>query len=179
MLAVCCAWVSAAVKAHESNMIEMIVREARAQDYSDLCALIDQVDELHRDRFPHIFQKPDGPARGRDYILGLMMDENVGLFVAKVEGKLVGFVHVIIRDSPAIPICVPRRDAIVDSIAVDTGFQQRGIGRALMGQAHYWAKEQGATAIELNVYEFNQGAIAFYQTFGYTATSRKMTKSLR
>ena len=49
-------------------MIEMIVREARAQDYS-LCALIDQVDELHRGRFPHIFQKPDGPARGRDRFL--------------------------------------------------------------------------------------------------------------
>jgi diamine N-acetyltransferase len=109
----------------------------------------------------------------------LIIDENVGLFVAKVEGKLVGFVHVIIRDSPAIPICVPRRYAIVDSIAVDKGFQRRGIGQALMEQAHYWAEEQGATAIELNVYEFNQGAIAFYQTFGYTATSRKMTKPLR
>jgi ribosomal protein S18 acetylase RimI-like enzyme len=47
-----------------------------------------------------------------------------------------------------------------------------------MDEVRVWAIAKGATAIELNVYEFNETAIAFYERLGYQTLSRKMSKEL-
>ncbi len=154
------------------------VREATAHDYDDLCQIIDQVDGLHREHLPHIFRRPPGPVREWAYILDLLTDEDVGLFVAEVGGQLAGFVHVVVRETPPVPVLVPRRVALVDNLAVRSGLRRAGIGRALMEHAHRWARARGATDVELTVYEFNQPAIAFYTSLGYESSSRRMSKRL-
>lgn len=158
--------------------VEVNIRKATAEDYDALCGLFDVVDALHRDNLPHMFQRPPGPVREHDYYLELIANESVGLFVAEVANTLVGFVHAVIRDTPAIPVFVPRRYAIIDSIGVKLELQRHGIGRMLMDTVHKWAIAKGATAIELNVYEFNKTAIAFYEGLGYDTVSRRMSKAL-
>lgn len=158
--------------------MEISIRRATATDYTLLCELFDEVDVLHRGNLPHIFQKPNGPVREQDDYLGKVADENVGLLVAETGEQLVGFVHAEIRDAPAIPVFVPRRYAIVDGIGVNLDYQNHGIGRLLMDTVHEWAMAKGATSIELNVYEFNKPAIAFYERLGYETLSRKMSKAL-
>jgi len=159
--------------------MEISVRKAAADDYNALCELFDEVDSLHRDNLPHLFQKPDGAAREPDYYTGLMKDEDAALLVAESGKKLVGFVHAIVRDTPAFPVFIPRRYAIVDGIVVKAGFRNRGIGRTLMNQMQEWAIAKGATSIELNVYDFNEAAISFYERLGYQTFSRKMSKALK
>ncbi len=154
-------------------------RKATADDYDSLCELFNEMDALHRDNLPHIFEKPDGAARENDYYLGLIADENVALLVAEAGGNLVGFVHAIVRDAPVMPVFVPRRYAIVDGIVVKSGFQNHGIGRILMDKMQEWTIAKGATSIELNVYEFNETAISFYERLGYRTLSRKMSKELK
>jgi ribosomal protein S18 acetylase RimI-like enzyme len=158
--------------------VKVNIRRATAEDYNVLCDLFDEVDALHRASLPHIFQRPNGPVREQDYYVGLVSDENAGLFVAEIGEKVVGFVYAVMRDSPSIPVFVPRRYAIVDSIGVESEFQNHGIGRRLMDTVHKWAIAKGATAIELNVYEFNKTAIAFYEALGYETFSRRMSKVL-
>jgi ribosomal protein S18 acetylase RimI-like enzyme len=159
--------------------MEISVRRATLDDYNSLCELFDEIDVLHRDNLPHMFQKPSGAAREQDYYSGLIADENVVLLVAEVGEKLVGFVHAILRDNPAFPIFVPRRYAIVDGIVVKSGFQNHGIGRILMVKMQEWATAKGATSIELHVYEFNETAISFYERLGYQTFSRKMSKEIK
>ena len=154
------------------------IRKAVASDYDNLCALFEQVDTLHWKSLPQIFQKPSGLVRGRDYVLGLIADESVGLFVAQVEGRLVGLICVMIRGSPEIPIFVQRRYAVIESVAVAEEQRRAGIGRGLVEKAHQWAVAEGADSIELNVWEFNQGAVEFYARLGYETASRKMSKRL-
>jgi ribosomal protein S18 acetylase RimI-like enzyme len=154
------------------------IRAAVAQDYEDLCALIDQGDALHRDNLPDIFREAAGPIRDRDYIAGLLADDSVGLFVAGRPGELAGFIHVVVRDSPPLPILVPRRYAVIDNIAVRAGGRRQGIGTALMDHAQRWALAKGATTIELNVYAFNGAAIAFYLAQGYGVVSQRMSRPL-
>jgi len=48
-----------------------------------------------------------------------------------------------------------------------------------MEEAHQWVLGKGATQIELIVWEFNEGAIAFYEKLGYETAYRKMWKSLK
>jgi len=155
------------------------IRKATANDYGTLCKLFDEIDALHRDNLPHIFQKPNGPVREQEYYLGLIADENVGLFVAETDQKIIGFIHVVFRVAPAFPIFVPRNYAIVDSVVVTSGFQNRGTGKILMDKVQEWAIAKGATSIELNVYKFNKTAISFYKKLGYQTSSQKMSKELK
>ncbi len=159
--------------------METSVRKATASDYGALCELFDEIDALHRDHLPRIFQLPKGAAREEDYYLALIADENVAVLIAEAGGTLLGFVHAIVREPPAIPILVARRYAVVDGILVKSGFQNQGIGRRLMDEAQAWAIAKGATSVELNVYEFNTTAISFYEGLGYRTLSRKMSKELR
>jgi ribosomal protein S18 acetylase RimI-like enzyme len=159
--------------------MEISVRKATADDYNTLGELFDEIDALHRDNLPHIFQKPNGAAREPDYYLGLIADENIALLVAEAGQKLVGFVHAIVREPPALPVFVPRRYAIVEGIVVKSEFRNHGTGGILMDKMQEWAIAKGATSIELNVYEFNETAISFYERLGYQTFSRKMSKELK
>ena len=108
---------------------EIIIRQATAEDYDALCAIIDEVDTLHRDRMPHIFQKPPGPVRDREYILGLLADENVGLFVAEIEDR-----------SPACPRPGPRYAAMAGSRAPPPGLYRQLLA---VGQ-EFWRRASAA-----------------------------------
>jgi GNAT superfamily N-acetyltransferase len=130
----------------------LVIRETVRRDYKALCELIDQVDELHRNRLSDRFKAVEGPVRTRDFVLNAIHASDVGLFVAEMGKSLAGFVHVVIRDTPQIPIFVERRYAIIDSLAVRQEHRRSGIGRALMDEAETWAKAKGASSIELNVY---------------------------
>lgn len=158
--------------------MEGSIREATAKDYDELCELFEEVDVLHHDNLPHIFQTPNDSARRYDHYIGIMTDENVRLLVAEIDENLVGFVHIVLRDTPAHPIFKPRNYVVVESIGVSSEYQNQGMGRMLMEAVHVWAAEKGATSIELNVYEFNHKAINFYQRLGYELLSRKMIHTL-
>ena len=159
--------------------METSVRKATARDYSSLCDLLDEVDALHRDKLPGIFQRPSAASRGKESYLELITNEDAALLVAEAAEELVGFVQAIVRDAPTSPIFVPRRYAIVESIGVRSAFKNHGTGRMLMDKVQEWSIAKGATSIELNVYEFNEAAISFYERLGYLTLSRKMTKELR
>jgi len=100
------------------------------------------------------------------------------VFVAEADGQMIGAVHLVIRETPDIPILVPRRYAMIDNLIVRQAFRRSGVGKALMEQAQRWARQKGAQQIELNVWEFNESAIAFYKTLGYKTSSSKMSKAV-
>jgi ribosomal protein S18 acetylase RimI-like enzyme len=158
--------------------LTITIRPASAGDYDDLCALIEKVDALHLAHLPHIFRKPAGPVREKGYILGLIADEDAALFVAQVAGQFAGFVTATVEDTAPIPILVPRRTALVHTLAVKQDHRRVGVGRALMHEIHHWAATKGAISVELNVFTFNQDAIAFYRNLGYATRSQRMSISL-
>jgi GNAT superfamily N-acetyltransferase len=140
--------------------------------------LFDQIDLLHRESLPEIFVKPEGRPREKDYFQDLLQQPDVGFYIAEEQDQTIGFVHVIVRDSPPIPFFALRRYAVVDSAVVRKDYQGMGVGRKLMETAHEWARESGAKSVEINVYDFNEDAISFYGRLGYKSYSRKMRKSL-
>jgi ribosomal protein S18 acetylase RimI-like enzyme len=158
--------------------MQFAIRAATFRDLDALLPIFDEVDALHREHLPHVFQDPNGPARDREYLLELLADESVEVFVAEVAGEIGGFVQVKIRETPPFSILVPRRVAAVENLAVREGFRRMGIGRVLMHHAQRWAEGLGASEIELTVYEFNHAAVSFYHSLGYAASSRRMSKRL-
>jgi diamine N-acetyltransferase len=159
--------------------MDISIRNATPFDYIPICELFEEVDAMHRDQFAHLFQKPAGSVREHSDYMSWISDENVGLIVAVSDRQLVGLVHAMVRETPALPIFVPRRYATVDTIVVKSRLQNQGIGRMLMRKVEEWAISKGATSIELTVYEFNTAALNFYEKLGYQILSHKMNKELR
>jgi len=158
--------------------MEILVREARSEDYDPLTEVMEEVDAYHRQALPHIFCATVGAARSRAHIDELISNEDHALFVAERKGQVIGVVHVALRETPDIPILVPRRYVAVDTLVVSEAHRRLGIGRALMERVQRWALDKGAAQIELGVWQFNQGAIAFYEKIGYRTTNLKMTRLL-
>ena len=158
--------------------MDLLIREATPDDYEGLCAVFSCVDALHREALPRTFQRPEGPFRTRAYFTAIIADEDTGLFVAERGERIVGLVHILIRETPALPIMVPCRFAEIDAVAVLEGERRSGVGRELVERAQEWAQTRGVDRIELLVWEFNQGAIAFYEKLGYTTALRRMRKPL-
>lgn len=159
-------------------MTDLIIREARPKDYRPLLDLFDAVDGLHRINLPGIFQCFPGPARDKGYFSSLLADEETALFIAEVAGEISGFILAFARDTPPIPVFIPTRLVLISDIAVKIKFRRQGIGSQLMARVYSWAVTKGATAIELNVYAFNQEAIEFYKSIGFDIISLRMRKSI-
>jgi len=154
--------------------MKVTVRKATTQDYEPLLELFDLVDTLHRHNLPNIFQKSPGPARDQDYFKSLLVDPDTVLYLAEIENDIAGFILAIIRETPPIPVFIPARLALVTDISVKKEFRLRGIGQQLVNKVHSWAEIRGASAVELNVYAFNQESLEFYKTIGYETISLRM-----
>ena len=159
--------------------MNLIIRPAALEDYEALCAIFGQVDALHCEALPQVFQEPDGPVRSNEYIAATISNENMVLFVAESDGQIIGLVQAYVQEAPDIPLFVPRRYAVIDSVAVKQDFRRSGVGQALIEKAERWAKDKKASQIELNVWEFNAGAAAFYDKLGYETARRTMWKPLK
>jgi GNAT superfamily N-acetyltransferase len=158
--------------------MEYTIREATPNDHETLLPVLDEGDAHHRHALPHSFCEPDGPSRSKAYLNTLLADDNAAIFVAKCEGQIVGEVSIALRETRDIPILVPRQHAVVDNLIVLPAYRRAGIGRAMMERAHRWALDKGVTEVELNVWELNIGATAFYEVLGYATTRRTMSKHL-
>ena len=159
--------------------MEFSIREANQRDYEGLCRVFAEGDTFHSEALPYVFRKFDGPARTKEYISSIIVDENAGLFVAESAGQIIGAIHILIRETPNIPIMVPRRYAVIENLVVMKRFRRSGVGQSLVKRAEQWAMNKNVIQVELNVWEFNKGAIAFYEKLGYRTASRKIWKWLK
>ena len=155
------------------------VRAAAAGDYERICELMDTVDSLHFDRLPDIYRRPAEPARTRSWFESVLRDRNQCLRVAEIDGRAAGYIHGTIRETPPDPVLVPRRFAKLDGMGVDERYRRRGTGRMLLDALRRWAEECGADSLELNVHDFNRGAMEFYRAEGFDDFRHLMKKPLR
>jgi len=154
------------------------IRAATAGDYPAVDALFAAGDTFHAGGAPEVFRPPvSAPARPREIYDG-MLDPGHATFVAEREGRVVGFVHALLRASPPHPGFVPDRYAAVEELVVAEGQRGAGVGRALLARAEDWAREQGASAVTLTVWEFPGGALPFYERLGYRPLQRRLRKRL-
>ena len=160
-------------------MEPITIRPAMLADYQAVSILFEQVDQLHEDALPDLFQASDGPARSQEWFARIVASPDAALFVAEHQGILVGLVLCRVDTSPAFPLFVPRRYVHINDLVVHESFQGKGIGRFLMHHVHEWTKTLGMTDVELDVYEFNMPARTLYEHLGYQTMRRTMWHRLR
>jgi GNAT superfamily N-acetyltransferase len=156
----------------------MLIQPARTEDYAAYCALFLEINAYHASAQPEIFNPAVTIPRSQEDYLAILGDPTQAIFVAWEEDQAAGYIHLLQYEAPPIPILNPRRCTVVDTVVVSKKFKRKGIGRALMAIGESWARQHGMSFIELGVYEFNQGAIQFYEELGFEVLSRKMRKKI-
>ena len=66
----------------------------------------------------------------------------------------------------------------VDEFGVDEAFRRQGVASELMAFIRDWAGSRGFRRLELNMWEFNQGALAFYEEMGFATYRRYLVMDL-
>ena len=62
----------------------------------------------------------------------------------------------------------------IDEFGVDEAYRRKGLAREMISFIRDYTKEKGIKRLEMNVWDFNQGAIAFYEEAGFTTYRRHM-----
>jgi RimJ/RimL family protein N-acetyltransferase len=97
----------------------------------------------------------------RRYLRALRRYPHAAVFVAEVEGEIVGRLSVARESHPA-------SYHVADlGLMVAAGYRRRGIGWALLESAVEWARSVGVSKLELHVFPHNEPAIALYERFGF------------
>ena len=131
------------------------------------------MNDLHVEGVPDIF-KPGFCEELRNFIHVIREDPNKEIIVAESDGTVCGFAvlnHVV---RPENPFMYERDFLDIDEFGVDESFRRRGVADAMIRFIRNYAKEKGYRRLELNMWEFNRGALAFYEAADFKTYRRYM-----
>jgi len=157
--------------------MDFSIRPAAETDYVGLNGLFEELDEHHREALPHVFRKPDGPPRTKDFLSGVLADQNAVIYIAETDDQIIGLVYAYVRSIPGIPIRIPCRVGEVDQIIVRQKYRRHGVGKALMQRVDRWACQMKLDRLELSVWNFNEEAREFYRELRYETAFIRMWKN--
>ncbi len=133
--------------------VNLVIREARADDFEDWFRLYDAV--ASEGRWIGGEAPTDRVARQHAFDANLN-DPDAATFLAEVDGRPVGTLGVEIRRG------------IADlGMMVDAGWRGHGVGSALMATCIVWATEHGAHKLVLEVWPHNVAARMLYRKYGF------------
>lgn len=155
------------------------IREAISNDYNAICKLTIEVHNLHVINRPDVFADVNNPLL-KEHFIGLINTKNTKVFVVEnIDNReLVAYSIVRIMETQSIPILIQKRFAFLDEFCVKSNYKKNGIGRLLFQYIVDYAKAEGASSLQLGVWEFNEDAFDFYKKMGMSTRNRKMELSL-
>lgn len=127
-----------------------MIREAKATDYI----------ELQKVSFEDLGYECDAElVKSR---LENLNPNNECVFVAEVDGKVIGYVHIIKFNT-----LYYKSMANIQGMVVANEYQRKGYGKELMNAAENWARERNIEIIRLNSGFVRPEAHKFYRSIGY------------
>ena len=157
--------------------MSVTIRPAVKEDHPAITTIGFETQQIHAEAYPGIFRHGVSGIPF-EYFTRTVEGEDTTVFVAQVEQQVVGYVFLNVHDAPPYGYLMPRRVVEISDIAVLRAYNNKGIGHQLFAASVAWAKARGATDLELQVWEFNKNAIAFYERLGMAPINRTMQLSL-
>lgn len=150
---------------------ELFIRKAVVSDARSVLDLLHIIADIHRngrpDMFPNLVSKYD-----LSQVQDRLMQDNSGVFVATLDENVVGYVFCdIITEGDG-------KTLYVDDLCVSPSARHFGIGTKLMDRAAEYGRETGCRFLMLNVWEFNESAVKFYEKYGLTTRTRHLEMKL-
>lgn len=129
----------------------MVLRDARIEDAPEIARLTEQLG----------YSPP--PEHVVASLRRNLAREDGRIVIAELDGRAVGWVHVVVNDYVDV-----ERYALIAALVVDSSIRRAGVGRALMARAEEWARQQGVGVMRLTSSSTRTGAHRFYERIGYS-----------
>lgn len=149
-----------------------MIREACIKDFAAIFNLEKQVFDIHLKARPDMIKQK--MPFDKDYFETSLSDDNTKIFVYEDSGDVLGYCitkksvynnHHLFYDMTILDI---------NDMCIDEKVRGKNIGRRLFNRANEYAKEIGASKIELSVWHFNKDARKFYEKLGMTERISRM-----
>ncbi len=151
----------------------MEIRFAREDELEKVNVLRKQVNDLHVEGKPDVF-KPGFCRELQDFVHAIWQDKEQEIVVAEDDGQLCGFAVLHHINKPENPFMYERDFLDIDEFCVDREHRRQGVATKLVEFIKEYAREKGFKRLELNMWEFNQDALAFYEAAGFETYRRYM-----
>jgi len=145
-------------------MSEITVRAARAADEADVLELVRLEMEAHQSVDGRFRLRPDAAARYAVYLRDRLREIDSAVFVAEMDGKVVGTATGSIRVQEAF--FETRRFGYVSDLVVAPSARRRGVGRELWRRLVLWFRGLGVSVARLHVASRSEAAQAFWKSVG-------------
>lgn len=155
----------------------MAARFAKEEELPRVNELRRQVKELHAAGKPEVF-KPGFSEELQNYLYAIWNDPEQEIVVDERNGAICGFavLHHIVK--PENPFMFERDYLDIDEFCVDEARRRQGVASEMIAFIRAYAKEKGFSRIELNMWEFNRDALAFYEAAGFSTYRRYMEMNI-
>lgn len=156
----------------------MVIRRAGPEDAEAISRLNRTVQTLHARAYPHLFKPPAPGTFAPDEVQAMMAQSGNVFFIATVEGTPAGYVYAQIAHRPESGIRRALDLIYVHHFSVDDAFQGQGVGRALMAAVRDLARAESISHLELDVWSFNDRALAFFEHQGFSVYNQRLWMDL-
>ena len=149
------------------------IRPARRGELGRVNELRRMVNDLHVAGRPAHFKPGFGPEL-QARLFEAFDSDRFGVIVAAEGAEILGFAVVQYVHRPEGPYTLPLDFYHVEEFGVDPVHRRRGIATALVAYMKADAKARDFTRLDLDVWAFNDSALAFYEAAGFTTYRRYM-----
>lgn len=150
--------------------MDITIRQATEKDYQAVEHLMEQVQQLHVDWRPDIYQSVNPVIP--EALFRQMLKEEIVL-TAQIGSQVCG-IMILLKRVVSSPTQVKRRILFIDSLAVEESSRGHGIGTALLHYACRLAGDGAYDGLELQVNARNIQAKRLYEKLGFTEKSINM-----
>ncbi len=155
----------------------MLIRRAVYNDIAKINDLLHQVLDVHHKGRPDIF-KDNTTKYTNAELAKIIDDDNRPVFVADVDGEVVGYAFCIFQQHLNSNILTDIKTLYIDDLCVDKTKRGLHIGTELYNFVLNFAKNSECYNITLNVWSCNSDAIKFYESLGLKPQKVGMEKIL-
>ena len=149
------------------------IRFAEYGDLEKINEIRKQVNDIHVIGKPEVF-KAGFPDELKNYVYDIFSDPLKKIVVYDSDGTICGFATLNHITKPESPYMQERDFLDIDEFGVDEKYRRQGIAREMISFIRSYAKSEGFSRLELNMWEFNSGALGFYEAAGFKTYRRYM-----
>lgn len=143
----------------------MEIRFAEIKDVPGILSLLQQVGQVHHEGRPDIFRS-GAQKYGASQVIAMLNKPGTPIFVAVEEEAVLGYCFCMVKAHEKDPVINDYTELYIDDLCVDEACRGKHIGTALYETVCRYAKQRGCHSITLNVWSFNESALAFYRKLG-------------
>jgi ribosomal protein S18 acetylase RimI-like enzyme len=160
---------SSKVKQSDAALVNVKIRYANEKDLEEIVRLSEK---LGRDESAMDSMISPSPSefQSSSWILKNIKGENTAVFVAEVEGKIVGYSLGWVSQPWAYK---GKRGYICDCF-VEKSYRRRGIGKALVKAMLEWFVNKGVECVEADVYSSNVPSLKLFKKLGFEEVFKRL-----